>query len=302
MNNEIKTKIFEINKRTDLSLQEKNQEISKIFRELYNSNINNTTDTTNTTNPDKHELKTECNHYKRKCMMQCPNKDCLLFVNCRLCHNENREHKLDRFNIKKIKCKECNLIQPPSNKCIKCKIIFSKYYCKICNLWDSTENKDIYHCKDCKICRVGKKEDYIHCLKCNLCINKDSYNSNHKCFANNSNSNCPICSEDMFSSTNPVNLLQCGHCIHAKCLKEYTKTKYSCPICRKSLSNLKSHWNYLKELIKQRPMPEEYKDWKVKIFCNDCEKKCIVSKHFIGNECNNCNSYNTDILEEYRNL
>ena len=163
------------------------------------------------------------------------------YYTCRLCHNEDKNHILDRYNIKNIKCKKCDVIQKPSNKCNndKCNIEFGKYYCKICNLWDSTENKDIYHCDSCKICRVGKKEDYIHCPKCNLCITKENFkNDNHKCIVNGGHSICPICSENLFTSTNSISILRCGHCIHVECLQEYTKHNYNCPICKKSLNDL----------------------------------------------------------------
>ena len=289
-NNEMKKKILEINKRTDLTHQQKNLEISKLFKQLYNKS--------KLTKSESSENKIKkCIHYNRKCLIQCPNKDCLEYVNCRLCHNEDKEHILDRHKVTQIKCKECNTIQLSSNKCTKCKIEFGKYYCKICNLWDSTENKDIYHCDSCKICRVGKKEDYIHCPKCNLCIKKDIL-QNHKCIDNGGHSNCPICSEDLFTSTNSISILRCGHCIHVECLQEYTKHNYNCPICKKSLNDLTNYWKHVKEVIKKNPMPEEYKHLKVNIFCNDCNKKSIVSKHFMGNECEHCNSFNTNILKD----
>ena len=64
------------------------------------------------------------------------------------------------------------------------------------------------------------------------------------------------------------------------------------------MQDLTNYWKHIKEVIKKNPMPEEYKHLKVEIFCNDCNKKSIVSKHFMGNECEHCNSFNTNILKD----
>jgi hypothetical protein len=34
----------------------------------------------------------------------------------------------------------------------------------------------------------------------------------------------------------------------------------------------------------------------VNIFCNDCDTKSFTPFHYLGNECFNCNSFNTSIL------
>ena len=40
-------------------------------------------------------------------------------------------------------------------------------------------------------------------------------------------------------------------------------------------------------------MPEEYKDFKMLIMCNDCLQRSEVNFHIIGGKCKNCKSYNT---------
>jgi ribosomal protein L37E len=37
------------------------------------------------------------------------------------------------------------------------------------------------------------------------------------------------------------------------------------------------------------------KNKKVEIYCNDCSKKGYTSFHYLGNECMNCNSFNTNL-------
>ena len=40
-------------------------------------------------------------------------------------------------------------------------------------------------------------------------------------------------------------------------------------------------------------MPEEYKNYQMKVFCYDCDKKSEVKYHFLGGKCQSCQSYNT---------
>ena len=40
-------------------------------------------------------------------------------------------------------------------------------------------------------------------------------------------------------------------------------------------------------------MPEEYRNAKVNVFCNDCEQTSIVPFHVLGGKCLHCRSYNT---------
>jgi RING finger/CHY zinc finger protein 1 len=40
-------------------------------------------------------------------------------------------------------------------------------------------------------------------------------------------------------------------------------------------------------------MPDEYKDLKINVLCNDCNKKSEVLFHVVGSKCTHCRSYNT---------
>jgi RING finger/CHY zinc finger protein 1 len=45
------------------------------------------------------------------------------------------------------------------------------------------------------------------------------------------------------------------------------------------------------------PMPEDYKDVKMKMACNDCQFKSEVNFHILGGKCKKCGSYNTARIE-----
>jgi RING finger/CHY zinc finger protein 1 len=43
-------------------------------------------------------------------------------------------------------------------------------------------------------------------------------------------------------------------------------------------------------------MPDEFRDKKVKILCNDCSERSEVIFHVLGAKCQICYSYNTRML------
>ena len=265
-----KKKIIDINK-LNISNEEKNKRINEIFSK------------------NKKKILESCKHYDIKCSIYA--NCCDKFYFCRFCHNENEDHEIDRFSINKIRCNECHTIQNKSNQCINCNIIFAKKYCYKCNLWTNS-SKDIFHCDKCKICRVGKKDDYYHCDKCNLCFPNSSKDS-HICSNINTNKLCVICYENLQDSQNSIIISKCNHPIHVKCLNNLLKNNdYKCPICKKSLIDMKEYWNKLDQNISYQIMPNEYKR-KVKINCFDCSFKTLTDFHFLGLKCKKCGGYNT---------
>ena len=152
----------------------------------------------------------KCDHYERKCVIYA---DCCdKWYGCRLCHDAVEDHKIDRYKIKRIKCKECGEEQDCSNKCTNCGIQFAKYYCDICHLWSNDE--EIYHCDDCKICRKGKKENYFHCHTCGMDFLKE-FKDEHVCNTFSRNANCPICHEETANCREKVIILpNCHHTLH----------------------------------------------------------------------------------------
>ena len=106
-----------------------------------------------------------CNHYQRTCEILAP--CCNIFYFCHICHDDKYNgvkgpgflvERLDRKQIKIVKCTKCSKEQESSPQCKFCNSVFAKYYCKECNLFENSPNKDIYHCYECGICRIGKLE------------------------------------------------------------------------------------------------------------------------------------------------
>ena len=281
-NEELRKKIHEINN-SDLDQKTKNRKIFEIMNTSFKTKEKEKIDHT----------KIICNHYKRNCSIISP--CCKKIFPCRLCHDQYSDHKINRFEIEEIVCRKCNIKQNTSNKCINCNTIFAKYHCNICNLWLDNDNNPVYHCHDCGICRKGEKEDFFHCHKCNLCISKHLKNT-HICVSDTANSNCPCCNEYLFNSTQEITILKCGHTMHKHCLEEYVKYNIQCPLCKKSITDLKEYWKQIDQFLENNQMPQEYINKTSNILCNDCETKTITSFHFIYHKCQNCGSYNTTIL------
>lgn len=236
-----------------------------------------------------------CTHYRTNCKIRaecCGNWYC-----CRFCHDEAEDHPIDRYYIKFILCLFCQSPQRAHKHCHSCHKSLANYHCSICNLWDDDPHKQIFHCEQCRICRRGRREDYIHCDRCGGCI-ASSHFPEHKCRDGSLDSNCPICSDNLFSTTTPVQFMPCGHAIHFWCLQDYTKNSYQCPICLKSIGDMSHFFHRIDEVMASQKMPEEYAKVKSLILCNDCEKKSVVPFHFIYHRCDHCRSYNTKPLTQ----
>jgi len=241
-------------------------------------------------NKDKNIL--GCEHYTRNCKLlaDC----CKKYFTCRFCHDAKSDHTINRYATTQMLCMLCGEAQPATKTCIKCNKDMGCYFCEYCKFWDNDPTKTIYHCPECRLCRIGKGLgiDYFHCKKCNACMHINL--SNHVCIENNTLSNCPICNQFMFTSTENVVFMTCHHAIHQKCLSEYTKRNYKCPICSKTILNVS--FSTLAATIALNKMPEEFSESKSNILCNDCEEKSQVPYHYIGHECPHCHSFNTNIL------
>lgn len=239
-----------------------------------------------------------CKHSLRACKLRA--SCCGKLYTCRLCHNEAENHTMDRAATKEILCMRCNTLQPVSRSCSneKCKQAFARYFCKICVVYDDKEGKDIYHCPSCNICRVGKGLgiDFFHCMKCNQCMNM-KFQRSHNCVEKAMESNCPVCSQFMFFSTEPMKHLKCGHVMHTNCFIQYQKRNYRCPICSKSLEEVTPLYRRLDQhlALPANQMPWEYRMVRCDLYCYDCEKKSNTSYHFMYNKCPICSSYNTRV-------
>ncbi|WRX17327.1 zinc finger protein [Theobroma cacao] len=206
---------------------------------------------------DPRKLALGCKHYKRNCKLfaACCNQ----LYTCIRCHDEVADHSLDRKSVTKMMCMKCLIIQPIASMCstASCNdLSMGKYYCRICKLFD--DERQIYHCPYCNLCRVGKGLgiDYFHCMNCNACMSRSL--SLHICREKSFEDNCPICHEDIFTSSAPVKALPCGHLMHSICFQDYTCTHYTCPICSKSLGDMQVYFRMLDALLAEEKIPDEY--------------------------------------------
>lgn len=231
----------------------------------------------------------QCNHYINRCTFFA--KCCNEYYNCKRCHNDIIDHE---FVCDDIKCDDCGILQPFSQKCRSCFVLFGEYCCDQCKLLDSTPDKTIFHCDKCGLCRLGIQTDFTHCDRCNCCI--AAHIDEHICFDNRLKQNCPICLEYLDTSNSVASLLRCGHTLHNECMIiSFQENNYKCPICSKAITVMTEFNEMMDNKIMMTPMPGEYRDKIVSIYCYECEKKCDTNFHILGLKCKNinCGSYNT---------
>ncbi|KAM0683697.1 hypothetical protein MDAP_001272 [Mitosporidium daphniae] len=300
----LRKKILQIHARTDLTSKDKDQQVQLLMRSpilKYETLQKNT----------KVEGSTGfCAHYQRNCLLYCDL--CDKFYACHICHDEAEEGRIfNRFNyaLAILKCTVCDTIQSVHQNCSSCGTSFGHYFCRKCLLMENDITKRIFHCDDCGICRIGEKSLFFHCQTCKCCLNialktgdtdSDSASSSkgHKCIERSLESNCPICGEYLFTSRTGVIFMACGHAIHYLCHEEHIKRSYQCPVCLKSLADMRSFFSQLDELVDSQPMPMELSDRQSSITCNDCMRKSLVDYHLSQyHKCLHCHSYNTSILE-----
>jgi len=243
------------------------------------------------TDSDDVPVEESCKHYQRKCSLVAP--CCKKSYKCRICHDEVENHKLDRSSVRYIICVQCHLEQSVQTNCKDCGILFGKYSCLVCRLFDDNTDKGQFHCEGCGICRIGGRDFFYHCPKCNMCISVQIKES-HKCLADISRNNCPVCLEDIHTSRTQVHVPECGHLLHLSCLNGMLKHgSTSCPICNKSLLDMKEQWKMMDEEISNTIMPDAYLSYLVNVLCRDCHTESKVAFHVLGLKCHPCGSYNT---------
>ncbi|GAX13580.1 RING finger and CHY zinc finger domain-containing protein 1 [Fistulifera solaris] len=275
-----------------------------------------------------------CSHYERNCTIIAP--CCGAAFGCRICHDdcpvlppkiertpssrrvhrtaslpssftsmpaqhipEDNHHQIDRFAIKEVICRECFTRQSSkTNFCINCEMPFGEYHCNICNLWMSADEQP-YHCAECGFCRVGGAENFQHCNDCGMCIDRSLYNT-HNCKAGKYKSNCPVCQEYLFSSRSASHEMPCGHAIHWECFRQLAAHDSRCPVCKKTAETrerMMPTWTAMAQSVALQPVPPELARV-VNITCNDCEINAhALAWHFLGVQCNNCQSFNTVVDE-----
>jgi hypothetical protein len=242
-----------------------------------------------------------CRHYQRNCKLECPT--CLGWFACRFCHDEAAAaapapHKLVRSHVRHILCMACGTPQAPGRDCIACGTEMAHYFCRKCVLYDNDATKDIYHCDRCGICRLGLGlgRDYFHCDVCNICLLID-LKERHRCVANTTHCNCPVCHEFLFTLVSKVVFMRCGHLIHHRCYHELVKHSYRCPLCKRTVLDAERQFRVLEQEILQLPLPPPYCHWSCTVSCNDCKGKSNVAYHVLGLRCAYCKSFNTNQIK-----
>jgi Zinc-ribbon/CHY zinc finger/Ring finger domain len=244
-----------------------------------------------------------CPHYARACKLRHPASGRL--YTCRLCCEQQREmpmrdkdEPLDRYAVTEVMCMKCNALQPAEDRCFNtdCESHgkpFAKYFCRICHLYDDG-SRPIFHCPYCNACRLGLGlgVDFRHCMRCNACVSLAD--TDHRCIPQKLQGNCPICREMLFQSTEPLRGLKCGHVMHLSCFTEYRRGHaYTCPLCMRSMEDMKDYFALLDAAIRMQPMPSAYLGTMSNIYCQDCCETGRTPYHFVGQKCPSCASYNT---------
>lgn len=249
--------------------------------------------------------KSACAHYARGCDVDAPCCGVGIFVSCRLCHDEAKDHLMVRGASRFMRCRACDLVQPVARSCSAptCAWKESRYWCERCRLWEDNLNKAVFHCDDCGICRLGRREDYWHCERCALCWPLAS-RDDHACLAGASADACPVCLEpDMRTSPRSVVMLACGHAMHSDCQQQLLASGSPvCPKCRRSIARDRAFEAHVRSLLETTPMPPEFAQVRAEVLCNDCGAKSVVPFHFYGAVCPaaECGSVNTSILQTLR--
>ncbi|KAE8686903.1 Detected protein of unknown function [Hibiscus syriacus] len=244
--------------------------------------------------PEKQEF--GCEHYKRNCKLRAA--CCGKLYTCRFCHDKVGDHSMDRKATTEMMCMSCLKIQPVGPVCMtpSCgQLSMAKYYCSICKFFD--DERTVYHCPFCNLCRVGKGlgDDFFHCMVCNCCLSKKLVD--HKCREKGLEINCPICCDFLFTSSESVRALPCGHFMHSACFQAYACSHYICPICSKSMGDMAVYFGMLDALLASEQLPEEYRNRCQDILCNDCDKKGTAAFHWMYHKCGYCGSYNTRVIK-----
>jgi len=249
---------------------------------------------------DEKKQQLGCAHYMRGCKVVA--RCCGRLYACNVCHDIAESHAMDRYDVTEMMCMYCQTLQPVSSTCINasCNKTLGKYFCKTCNLWNDDPSRSMYHCHSCNVCRVGKGLgiDHVHCMKCNACVRINVADS-HQCTENAIESDCPICKQYMFLSTEPIKYLRCGHLMHEACYREYSKTSMKCALCKKSMKDMSAYYAQLDLMMGgegRYRMPKEYEAVRCDVECNECSVVTRGAKfHFLFNKCHACNSYNTNV-------
>jgi RING finger/CHY zinc finger protein 1 len=111
----------------------------------------------------------------------------------------------------------------------------------------------------------------------------------HGCALNAARNDCTICLDSLHASRDPIQFLPCGHGLHARCFQEFLESgQRCCPLCKKMVVSTEYQRlviDQTDEDIALAPMPEEYRDKRVRIRCNECRQESVTPFHVFGLKC-----------------
>lgn len=71
---------------------------------------------------------------------------------------------------------------------------------------------------------------------------------------------------------------------------------YTCPICSKSVGDMRVYWQMLDCLLAAERWPPEFAGRTQRVRCHDCGASGEAPYHFVYHACPSCRSYNTRVL------
>lgn len=239
-----------------------------------------------------------CPHYHALCEVLAP--CCGVFLPCRICHDEVHAlgghcavEKMDRFAVQTVRCRRCLAQQEPGPQCVNCAVVFARYYCATCRLWQD-KRQSVFHCEQCGICRVGPRENFEHCANCGICVAR----AGHDCKPLQREEACAVCTETIFDSRKGIARLKCRHSLHRTCLQRLCEADIlNCPLCLKPMADespaLVEHVDRLNDTHREFSA-EVFGGLTTGIICNACVQKSEeVPMALYGLKCPRCGSYNT---------
>jgi hypothetical protein len=108
---------------------------------------------------------------------------------------------------------------------------------------------------------------------------------------------CPACGDALVDGAAPYRLLPCGHAMHSHCFREWARTSYTCPVCRRSAGDMRAFFEMVDALLARdaAAMPPDLAARTQAAACNDCGWRGETAFHFVYHKCGGCGSYNTTL-------
>ena len=141
-------------------------------------------------------------------------------------------------------------------------------------------------------------------MRCNACMSTAEFAA-HTCRP--PDAACPVCADPLHESRQPYRALPCGHHMHASCFRGWAARSYACPVCSKSVGDMRVYWGMLDALLARDAaggggggdgggggsLPPSLAGRTQPIHCHDCGAASVAPFHFVYHKCGGCGGYNT---------